>query len=163
MTTPDIPFLQSDRIIFKMFACEEHLKNLKNIKSQHGDLISKDARVDAEMEIDSLISQMIATFDCLLLRIIDNFQLSGIPRDRMEFNKVVSALSAESKGVELAGELQKANQEDNWYWMLKHLRNYSLSGSLLSPEASLDVIPFFEHALVQLKELIKNNRMSESK
>lgn len=163
MSTPDIPFLQSDRIIFKMFACEEHLKNLKNIKSQHGDLISKDARVDAEMEIDSLISQMIATFDCLLLRIIDNFQLSGIPRDRMEFNKVVSALSAESKGVELAGELQKANQEDNWYWMLKHLRNYSLSGSLLSPEASLDVIPFFEQALVQLKELIKNNRMSESK
>jgi hypothetical protein len=146
-----------------MFACEEHLKNLKKIKSQHGDLISKDARVDAEMEIDSLISQMIATFDCLLLRIIDNFQLSGIPRDRMEFNKVVSALSAESKGVELAGELQKANQEDNWYWMLKHLRNYSLSGSLLSPEASLDVIPFFEQAVVQLKELIKNNRMSESK
>ena len=148
-------FLQSDRIIFKMFACEEHLKNLKNIKSQHGDLISKDARVDAEMEIDSLISQMIATFDCLLLGIIDNFQLSGIPRDRMEFNKVVSALSAESKGVELAGELQKANQEGNWYWMLKHLRNYSLSGSLLSTEASLDVIPFFEQALVQLKELIK--------
>ena len=163
MSTPDIPFLQSDRIIFKMFACEEHLKNLKNIKSQHGDLISKDARVDAEIEIDSLISQMIATFDCLLLRIIDNFQLSGIPRDRMEFNKVVSALSAESKGVELAGELQKANQEGNWYWMLKHLRNYSLSGSLLSAEASLDVIPFFEQALVQLKELIKNNRMSESK
>lgn len=163
MSTHDIPFLQSDRIIFKMFACEEHLKNLKNIKSQHGDLISKDARVDAEMEIDSLISQMIATFDCLLLRIIDNFQLSGIPRDRMEFNKVVGALSAESKGVELAGELQKANQEGNWYWMLKHLRNYSLSGSLLSPEASLDVIPFFEQALIQLKELIKNNRMSESK
>ena len=163
MTTPDLPFLQSDRIIFKMFACEEHLKNLKNIKSQHGDLISKDVRVGAEMEIDSLISQMLGTFDCLLLRIIDNFQLSGIPRDRMEFNKVVSALSAESKGVELAGELQKANQEDNWYWMLKHLRNYSLSGSLLSPEASLDVIPFFEQAVVQLKELIKNNRMSESK
>ena len=146
-----------------MFACEEHLKNLKKIKSQQGDLISKDARVGAEMEIDSLISQMIATFDCLLLRIIDSFQLSGIPRDRMEFNKVVSALSAESKGVELAGELQKANQEGNWYWMLKHLRNYSLSGSLLSTEASLDVIPFFEQALVQLKELIKNNRMNESK
>lgn len=162
MSTSDIPFLQSDRIIFKMFACEEHLKNLKNIKSRHGELISKDARVGAEMEIDSLISQMIATFDCLLLRIIDNFQLSGIPKDRMEFNKVVSALSAESKGVELAGELQNANQEGNWYWMLKHLRNYSLGGSLLSAEASLDVIPFFEQALVQLKELIKNNRMSET-
>ena len=45
MTTPDLPYLQSDRIIFKMFACEEHLKNIKNIESQHGDLLSKDARV----------------------------------------------------------------------------------------------------------------------
>jgi hypothetical protein len=36
------------------------------------------------------------------------------------------------------------------------LRNYSLSGSLLSPEASLDVIPYFEQTLVQLKEFIKN-------
>jgi hypothetical protein len=146
-----------------MFACEEHLKNIKNIKSQHGDLLSKDARVDAEMEIDSLISQMIGTFDCLLLRTIDNFQLSGIPKDKIELNKVISALSAETKGVELARELQEANQHGNWYWMLKHLRNYSLSGSLLSQEASLDVIPFFEKTLIQLKELIKNIRMNEPK
>jgi hypothetical protein len=163
MTTPDLPFLQSDRIIFKMFACEEHLKNIKNIKSQHGDLLSKDARVGAEIEIDSLISQMIGTFDCLLLRTIDNFQLSGIPKDKIELNKVISALSAETKGVELARELQEANQHGNWYWMLKHLRNYSLSGSLLSQEASLDVIPFFEKTLIQLKELIKNIRMNEPK
>ena len=67
-----------------MFACEEHLKNIKNIKSQHGDLLSNDTRVGAEMEIDSLISQMIGTFDCLLFRIIDKFQLSGIPSDRIE-------------------------------------------------------------------------------
>jgi hypothetical protein len=146
-----------------MFACEEHLKNIKNIKSQHGDLLSKDARVGAEIEIDSLISQMIGTFDCLLLRTIDNFQLSGIPKDKIELNKVISALSAETKGVELARELQEANQHGNWYWMLKHLRNYSLSSSLLSEEASLDVIPFFEKTLIQLKELIKNIRMNEPK
>jgi len=155
MTTPDLPFLQSDRIIFKMFACEEHLKNIKNIKSQHGDLSSKGVRVGAEMEIDSLISQMIGTFDCLILRIIDKFQLSGIPRDSMELNKVISGLSAESKGIELAEELRKASQQGNWYWMLKHLRNYSLTGSLLSAEASLNVIPFFEQTLGQLKEFIK--------
>jgi len=155
MTTSDLPFLQSDRIIFKMFACEEHLKNIKNITSLHGDLSSKDARVGAEMEIDSLISQMIGTFDCLILRIIDKFQLSGIPRDSMELNKVISGLSAESKGVELAEELRKANQQGNWYWMLKHLRNYSLTGSLLSAEASLNVIQFFEQTLDQLKEFIK--------
>jgi hypothetical protein len=115
------------------------------------------------MEIDSLISQMIGTFDCLLFRIIDKFQLSGIPSDRIEINKVISALSAESKGIELARELQKANQEGNWYWKIKDLRNYSLSGSLLSAEASLDVIPYFEQILVQLKEFIKNILMNEPK
>jgi hypothetical protein len=163
MTTPDLPFLQSDRIIFKMFACEEHLENIKSIKSRYGDLLSKDARVDAEMEIDSLISQMIGTFDCLLFRIIDKFQLSGIPSDRIELNKVISALSAESKGIELARELQRANQEGNWYWKVKDLRNYSLNGSLLSAEASLDVIPYFEQTLIQLKDFIKNIIMKERK
>jgi len=157
----DLPFLQSDRLIFKLYACEEHLKNIKNIKSQYGDLLSKGARISAEIEIDSLISQMIGTFDSLLFRIIDKFQLSGIPSDRIELDKVISVLSAESKKIELAKELGKANKEDNWYWMIKHLRNYSLHGSLLSVDASLDVIPYFEQALVQLKEFINNIKMKE--
>jgi hypothetical protein len=161
MTHPDLPFLQSDRIIFKLYACEEHLKKIKNIKLQHGDLLSKDARISAEMEIDSLISQMIGTFDSLLFRIIDKLQLSGIPGDRVEINKVISALSAESKRIELANELEGANQEDNWYWMIKHLRNYSLHDSLLSADASLDVISYFERTLVQIKEFIKNIKMKE--
>ena len=162
MTTPDLPYLQSDRIIFKMFACEEHLKNIKNIKSQHGDLLSKDARVRTEIEIDSLISQIIGTVDSLLFRIIDKFQLSGIRKDRIEIPTVISGLSAESKGIDLAKELQDANLEGNWYWKIKDLRNYSLSGSLLSAEASLDVIPFFEQTLGQLKEFIKNSIMKEA-
>ena len=64
--TADLPFLQSDRIIFKLYACEEHLKNLKKINSQYGDLVSKGARISAELEIDSMISQMVGTFDSLL-------------------------------------------------------------------------------------------------
>ena len=62
------------------------------------------------MEIDSLVSQMIGTFDCLLFRIIDRFQLSGIPSDRIEIYKVISVLSAESQRIELANELDKANK-----------------------------------------------------
>ena len=161
MTHPELPFLQSDRISFKLYACEEHLKNIKNIKSQDGDLLSKDVRISAEMEIDSLISQMIGTFDCLLFRIIDKFQLSGIPSDRIELDKVLSVLSAESKRIELANELEELNQEGNWYWMIKHLRNYTVHSSLLSTDASLDVIPYFEQTLVQLKEFIKNIKMKE--
>jgi hypothetical protein len=128
---------------------------------QHGDLLSNDARISAEMELDSLVSQMIGTFDSLLFRIIDKFQLSGITNDRIEIDKVISMLSAESKRIELANELGKANKEGNWYWMIKHLRNYSLHGSLLPADASLDVIPYFEQALVQLKAFINNIKMKE--
>ena len=161
MMTPDLPFLQSDRTIFKLYACEQHLRNTKNIKSKYGDLLSKDSRISAEMEIDSLILQMIDTFDCLLFRIIDKFQLSGIPIDKIELNKVVSVLSAESQKVELANELDRTNREGHWYWKVKRLRNYSLHGSLLSPDASLDVITYFEQTLVQLKEFMKNIKMKE--
>ena len=163
MTTSDLPFLQSDRIIFKLFACEEHLKNIKNIKLKHGDLLSKDARVWAEMEIDSLISQMIGTVDSLLIRIIDRFQLSGIQSDRIEIPTIISGLSAQSNGLELAKKLQDANLLGGSYRRFKDLRNYSLSGSLLSTEASLDVIPYFEQTLVQLKEFIKNIITNEPK
>jgi hypothetical protein len=156
MTSPGLPFLESDRIIFKLFACEEHLKNINNLKLQHGDLLSKDARVNAEIEIDSLISQIIGTVDSLLFRIIDKFQLTGIRKNRIEIPTVISGLSAESKGIELARDLQDADLQGNWYWKIEDLRNYSLSGSLLSPEASLDVIPYFEQTVVQLKEFIKN-------
>jgi hypothetical protein len=134
------------------------LRNIKNIKSKYGDLLSKDERINAELEIDSLLSQ--ATFDCLLYRIVDKFQLSGIPRDKIEIEKVLSVLSAESQRVELATELARANYEGNWYWKVKHLRNYSLHRSLLSPDA-LDVIPYFEQTLVQLKEFIKNIKIKE--
>jgi hypothetical protein len=161
MTAPDLPFLQSDRIIFKLYACEQHLKKIKKIKSKYGDLLSKDSRISVELEIDSLILQMIDTFDCLLFRIIDKFQLSGIPIDKIVLDKVLSVLSAESQRVELANELDRANHEGHRYWKVKHLRNYSLHGSLLSPDASLDVIPYFEQTLVQLKEFIKNIKMIE--
>lgn len=83
------------------------------------------------MEIDSLVSQMIGTFDSLLFRIIDRIQLSGIPSDKIDIVKVISVLSAESKKIELANELDKANKGGNWYWMINHFRNYSLHGSLL--------------------------------
>jgi hypothetical protein len=93
----------------------------------HGDLLSKDARVSAEMEIDSLISQIIGTVDSLLFRIIDKFQLTGIRKNRIEIPTVISGLSAESKGVELAKELAKelqdANLLGNWYWKIEDLRN----------------------------------------
>lgn len=157
MTIPDLPFLQEERIIFKLYSCEEHLKNLKKIQSEHGDLLSKNARVSAEMEIDALISQMIGAFDSLLYRIVDKFQLSGIPIDKMDAAKVMSGLTAQSKsGVEVAKELQDANMLGSWYSRIKDLRNQSLHGSIFSAMSPSDVIPYFERTLINLKEFINN-------
>lgn len=157
-------------MIFKLYACEEHLKSLKNIKSKYGDLLAKGARIPAEMEVDSLLSQMIGIFDSLLLRINDRFQL-GISIDKIEIEKVLSVLSSETKGTELAHELDQANRRGNLYWMIKHLRNYTMQHSLLSADASLftsetrmvfvEVIPYFEQTLVQLRKFIDNIKEKE--
>ena len=108
-----------------------------------------------------MISQIIGTVDALLFRIIDKLQLTGIRKDRIEIPTVISGLSAESRGIDLAKDLQDANMQGNWYQEIKNFRNYSLSGSLLSAEASLDVIPYFENTLGQLKEFIKNIMLKE--
>jgi hypothetical protein len=171
MTAQDLPFLESDRIIFKLYACEEHLKNLKNIKSKYGDLLAKAARVNAELETDSFISQLYGVFDSVFLKINDRLQL-GIPTDKMDIYRVLTSLSAETKGVELAHELNQANFSGNLYWMIKRLRNYSLQGSVLSANPSLlmhgsrftynEVIPYFEHLLGELRTFIENMRQKES-
>ncbi len=68
MTPNDLPFLESDRIIFKLYTCEEHIKNLKNIQSKYGDLLAKSARINAELETDSFISQLNGIFDSVFLK-----------------------------------------------------------------------------------------------
>jgi hypothetical protein len=108
------------------------------------------------MEIDALISQMIGAFDSLLYRIVDKFQLSGIAIDKMDVAKVMSGLTAESKGVEVAKELQDANMIGSWYSRIKDLRNQSLYGSIFSVMPPTDVIPYFERTLINLKEFINN-------
>jgi hypothetical protein len=163
MTSQDLPFLESDRIIFKIYACEEHLKNLKNIESKHGDLLAKAARVNAELETDSFISQLYGVFDSVFLKINNKYQL-GIPNDKLDVYRLLTGLSAETKGVELAHELDQANFSGNLYWMIKRLRNYSLEGSVLSADPSLlmtgynEAIPYFEYLLRELRNFTENIR-----
>jgi hypothetical protein len=65
----------SDRVRFKLYACQRHLKNLKNIESKLGNLDSADVRLSVEIEVDSLISQMIGTVDSLLIELNDKLKL----------------------------------------------------------------------------------------
>jgi hypothetical protein len=122
------------------------------------------------MEIDSFLYQMIGTVDSLLFRINDKFGLM-ISSDRIEIDKIQSALSAETKSIDLLNDLNKGNQYGNWYWTIKQLRNYSLGNSLISPQAyevlanytktDMKIIPYFEQSLEDLEKLIESIRKRE--
>jgi hypothetical protein len=128
--------------------------------------------MSAEMEIDSFLYQMIGTVDSLLFKINDKFGLM-IPSDRIEIDKIQSALSAETKSIDLLNDLDRADQYGNWYWTIKQLRNYSLGNSLISPEASevlvnytktnMKIISYFERSLDYLEKLIESIRKREPK
>ena len=105
-----------------------------------------------EMEVDSFLCQMIGTVDSLLFKINDIFGLM-IPSDRIEIDKIQSALSAETKSIDLLNDLDMANQYGYWYWTIKQLRNYSLGDSLISEQGfealanytktNMKIIPYF--------------------
>jgi hypothetical protein len=172
LSTEDFSKFQNDRISFKLYACRQHFKNLKDIELRYNDLTSNDVRTSAEIEIDSFLYQMIGTVDSLLFKINDKFSLR-IPSDRIEIDKIQSALSAETKSIDLLTDLDKANQYGNWYWTIKQLRNYSLGNSLISQGAfevltsytktNMKIIQYFEQSLDYLEKLIESIRKKETK
>jgi hypothetical protein len=163
---------ETDRTSFKLHACREHLRILKDIELNHNDLTLNDVRMNVEIEVDSFLYQMIGTVDSLLFKINDKFGLM-IPSDRIEIDKIQSALSAETKSIDLLNDLDKANQHGNWYWTIKQLRNYSLGNSLISQQAFeelsdytksiMKIIPYFEQSLQYLENLIDSIRKREPK
>ena len=167
-----------DRVRFKLFACQQHLRNLKNIESKNGDLASVDARLGAEIEIDCFLSQMIGSVDSLLVELNDKLEL-GIPNDNVEMSAVKSGILAKTKKIELLEDLDNASRDNNWYWFIRQLRNYSHSRYLIltstnfrgaylpdnptsrvnNPDRmNLELIPYLEKSLTQLKKLIENIR-----
>ncbi|MGB7952836.1 MAG: hypothetical protein WCF23_02550 [Candidatus Nitrosopolaris sp.] len=87
-------------------------------------------------------------------------------RDRIERD-----IATQIERIDLANDLDKADREGNWYWIVKHLINYSLHGPLLSADDSeltpssrmvyMEVIPYFDQTLVQLREFIENIKMRD--
>jgi hypothetical protein len=169
----------SDRVRFKLYACQRRLKNLKNIESKYGNLASADVRLSAEIEVDCLLSQMIGTVDSLLIEISDKLEL-GISIDKVEMVTVLSGLLAKTNKIELLEDLDNASQYGNWYWLVQQLRNYSFHSSLIlmpanstrlylprmptssvNDSTSIELIPYLEQSLNKLKKLIENIRMKE--
>jgi hypothetical protein len=71
------------RIAFKLYACEKHLENLRHMELIYENILSnkqelKHIRIDLEIEIDCLISEMVSAIDCILAQINNKLGL-GIP------------------------------------------------------------------------------------
>jgi hypothetical protein len=159
----------SDRPKFKLYAAAQHLNNLRSIEARYESLVAPTARIQAEIQIDSFLEQIL-----------------GIPIEQLDFGRVQSALSAKTKKIDLLSDLDRARQYGNWYWQLIELRNYSMRASLIakvvvvgpdhpamiffkkdprdpdnSPPMELEVIPYFGQCLSSMERLIERIRNSD--
>ncbi len=170
---------------------EQHLNRLKEIENAFGDIAKDNARIEVEMEVDCLLSQLVGAVDSLLFQINERLDL-GIPTDRVNFVDVQSALSSKTKKIDLLSPLDRARQQGNWYYMLCELRNQLVHRTFLkkvisvrdlppkrlqvrflnvqreSEEGSpfdrimdMEVIHYLEKSLQQVRELIFSIRTSE--
>jgi hypothetical protein len=152
--------LLNDRVEFKLYAAEQHLNRLIEIDNAYGDIAKYNARIEVEMEVDCLLSQLVGAVDSLLFQINDRLDL-GIPPDHVNFTSVQSALSSKTKKIDLLSSLDVARQYGNWYFMLSKLRNQLVHKTFLRT-----VIPIHDHQpkplqvrfLNVLREFDGNNR-----
>jgi hypothetical protein len=175
----------SDRPKFKLYAAAQHLNKLKSIKARHESLVAPKARIQAEIQIDSFLEQILGAVQSLFVQINEKLDL-GIPIAQLDFGCVQSALSAKTKKIDLLSDLDRARQYGNWYWQLIELRDYSMRASLIpklvvvgphdpamiffkkdprdpdnSPPMELEVIPYFEQCLSSMERLIERIRNSD--
>jgi hypothetical protein len=182
--------LLNDRVEFKLYAAEQHLKRLKEIENAYGDIAKDNARIEVEMEADCFLSQLVGAVDSLLFQIDDRLDL-GIPTDRVNFSDVQSALSAKTKKIDLLSPLDRARQHGNWYYILSELRNQlvyrtflkkaipahafpqrprqvrflnvlrEFEGNPFGHIMDMEIIQYLEKSLHQVRELIFSIRGSE--
>ena len=99
--------LLRDRVEFKLFAAERHLKNLKEIQLNYPNLDDDNPLVQVELEIDCFLTQVLGAVDCLLILINTRLEL-GIATGKADAATVQSALNARTKNISLLTELHHA-------------------------------------------------------
>ena len=155
----------NDRVALKLFACEKHLKNLRQMKlTYEGSQADKQelnhTRIGLETEIDCLISQMIGIIDCLLVQTSNKLGL-GIPLHQISIDRVMSELYSKTNKINLLIELNEARQHGKWYWSIIDLRNRSLTTSFDLNTRNPDLISFLEECFNRVKALIKDVKNKE--
>jgi hypothetical protein len=155
----------NDRVALKLYACEKHLENLRQMKlTYEGSQADKQelnhTRIGLETEIDCLISQMIGIIDCLLVQISNKLGL-GIPLHQISIDRVMSELYSKTNKINLLIELNEARQHGRWYWSIIDLRNRSLTTSFDLNTRNPDLISFLEECFNRVKALIKDVKNKE--
>jgi hypothetical protein len=158
----------NDRVALKLFACEKHLENIRQMKLAYKEPhVNKQElnhiRINLETEIDCLISQMIGVIDCILVHTSNKLGL-GIPLHQISIDRIMSEIYSKTNKIDLLIELNEARRNGNWYWSAIQLRNHSLTSSFDLNTHNPDLIAFLEECFNRVKALIegvKNREPSE--
>ncbi len=174
-----------DRVEFKIFSAEEHLKNLQEIQSYHLDAQKVDPAIRMEIEIDCFLAQILGTLDCLLLLINTKLEL-GIASEGVDLATVQSALNARTKNIGLLTDMHQASAHNGWLWVLKEFRNLTMqrpskdaqyllfddissstkgyqSETIRPSDESINknLIGYFQQSLQRVRGLVNSIRMKE--
>jgi hypothetical protein len=171
--------LLRDRVEFKLFGAEIHLNNLLEIQLNYSNFEKENPVVQAELEIDCFLAQILGALDCLLTLINTRLEL-GIAIGEVDQATIQSALNATTKNISLLTELSQASQHNGWLWVLKEFRDQTMQRPSKEAQAVLfddrttsitskdpkvlinkNLVLYFQQSVNRVRELVNNVRMKE--
>jgi len=169
----------TDRVEFKVYGAEIHLNNLQEIQLNYSNMENDNPVVQAELEIDCFLAQILGAVDCLLILINTRLEL-GIAIGKVDQATIQSALNARTKNISLLTELSQASEHNGWLWILKEFRNQTMQRPSKEAQALLfddrttsirskdpkelinkNLISYFQQSLNRVSELVNTVRMKE--
>jgi hypothetical protein len=166
---------------FKLFAARYHLNRLENIERRTGSLVSTE-RIEAEIEIDGFLCEIIGAKDALLQEINRSLGL-GLAVEEVDLGSVNREISSRGLSPSITSELNVITQPCHWLWKLNEYRNHSVHRTLIprfiqvevgapghktslvedprnptSGPSNLEVIPYFRDCLQKMRELVERTR-----
>jgi hypothetical protein len=167
--------LMENRVKFKLYAAEQHLKNLKNLEQNGSSMRFFKERVRWEMEIESFLFYIVGVWDSLLDKINNNWELRLKGRD-ININNIkmfLNYLNEQALLINLVNFMDHIKKLKEWRNQTTHRDLPSVLFRINiavddkpkvffrdDPDKKLEVIPFLEDSLRSVKtllqEIIKN-------
>lgn len=118
--------LLENRADFKLYAAEQHLNELKNIRLKHGTIMgTPEIRIKTEMEIDCFLASVMRALDSLFVQINPDLGLS-IPINDIRLESINAGLNIKNKGYLLKRLNVLKGNTKSWLWLLNEFRNQFL-------------------------------------